>query len=161
MGANFQKKLFILCWNFRKPGVIHTDKETSIFQTFHNLYYSMKLAHNVCFMDQQIFNSKYFESYYKVISRKNIELDFFKYNCKTIVKEKKSIKCTKLNINSKILKTGSQIKYRKMVRFVFTKMPNVTSLRTRTWLHSRDEMKIVLLEFWCFSTLLHWNCQKF
>ena len=92
----------------------------------------MKLAHDVCVIDQKIFNAKYFESYYKVISRKNIELDFFKYNCKTIVKEKKSIKCTKLNINSKILKTVSQIKYRKMVRFVFTKMPNVTSLRTRT-----------------------------
>ena len=50
-----------------------------MFQTFHNLYYSMKLAHDVCVIDQKIFNAKYFESYYKVISRKNIELDFFKY----------------------------------------------------------------------------------
>ena len=39
----------------------------------------MKLAHDVCVIDQKIFNAKYFESYYKVISRKNIELDFFKY----------------------------------------------------------------------------------
>ena len=49
----------------------------------------MKLAHNVCFMDQKIFNSKYFESCNKVISRKNIKLDFCEYSCKTIIKEKK------------------------------------------------------------------------
>ena len=54
------------------------------------------------------------------------------YNCQTIIKEKKIIKCTKLNVNSEILETGSQIKYRKTVPFVFTKMPNVTSLRTQT-----------------------------
>ena len=84
----------------------------------------MKLAHNVCFMDQKNFNSKYLESCNKVISRKNIKLDFCEYSCKTIIKEKK--KCTK-----HLLKTDSQIKYRKIVSFVFTKMPDVTSLRTR------------------------------
>ena len=67
-------------------------------------------------------------------------------NCKTIMKEKKFEKYTKLNINSEMLKTGSQIKYRKIGPFVFTKMPNVTSLRTQTWLHRRDEIKIVLSE---------------
>ena len=66
-----------------------------------------------------------------------------KYYCKTF---KKKIKCTKLNINSEILKTVSQIKYRKTFPFVFTKMPNVTTFRTRTLLHWRDEMKIVLSE---------------
>ena len=50
-----------------------------------------------------------------------------KYNCKTIIKEKK--KCTKLHINSVILRTGSHIKYRKMVPFVFTKIRNVIGLR--------------------------------
>ena len=67
-------------------------------QTVHFLYHCMKLAYNVCFMNQRIFNSKYFESYYKLVSRKNIELDFCKYfyiyfmcmyNRKTIIKEKK------------------------------------------------------------------------
>ena len=50
------------------------------------------------------------------------------------------MKCTTLNITSKILKPGSQI--RKTVRFIFASMPNVTSLRT--WIHRRDEMNIVL-----------------
>ena len=73
MRANFQKKLFVL------SGVVYRDKKTSIFQTVHFLYHRMELAHNVCFIGQKIFNSKNFESYYKMISRKNIELDFCKY----------------------------------------------------------------------------------
>ena len=108
-------------------------------------------------MNQKIFNSKYFESYYKVISGKNLELDFCKYfwfyvyfkrkyNCKTIIKEKKQMKCRKLNINTEILKTSSQIKYRKTVPFCLYKMPIVTSLQARTILHAKDEMKTVLSE---------------
>ena len=47
-----------------------------MFQTVHFLYHRMKLAHNICFMDQKNFNSKYFDGYYTVIFQKNIELDF-------------------------------------------------------------------------------------
>ena len=56
------------------------------------------------------------------------------------------MKCRKLNINTEILKTNSHIKYRKTVPFCLYKMPNVTSLQTRTILHGKDEMKTVLSE---------------
>ena len=92
-------------------------------------------------------------SYYKVISRKNIKLDFLKYFSvyvffcasiisKTIVKKyillqverikmrQQYRKCTKLKINSEILETDSQKICTKTVPYIFSKMPNVTSFRT-------------------------------
>ena len=103
-------------------------------------------------------------SYYKVISRKNIKLDFLKYFSiyvffcasiisKTIVKKyillqaerikmrQQYRKCTKLKINSEILETDLQKICTKTVPYIFSKMPNVTSFRT--WLY-RIRKKLVI-----------------